>query len=268
MAWGSCQSFFDAYDLSSNDEEYLTSNNVGEMTPGRSHCAARQLTTAWRCLNSPPEPLKNWGHIYPNLNDYHSDPIEISSTFWLPDITDLSHRPEKMHSKYADLCDVASDIFSVIPHGVRVEPSISISRDVIGWRPSKATCGTLCERVVVRQCGRANNGNFAGAVTELDASNTENNSEVKQEPEQTKLHRMAKVHDLLEMRQGSQNLRATQKESRTGHKQMPTVGYISDTEEIIKALWQLFQHDGAAAFELSERYSLLPPVSAKDLPGC
>jgi hypothetical protein len=46
---------------------------------------------------------------------------------------------------------------------------------------------------------------------------------------------MAKVHDLLEMWQGSQNLHATQQESRAENKQMTTVGYISDTEEIVKA---------------------------------
>jgi len=69
------------------------------------------------------------------------------------------------------------------------------------------------------------------------------------------------------MRQGSQNLRATQKESRTQNKQMTTVGYISDKEEIVKACWSLFQHDGAAAFNLSERSSLPPALSAKKLPG-
>jgi len=35
-ASGSNQSSFDPYDLSSDDEEYLTSNNVAETTPGRS----------------------------------------------------------------------------------------------------------------------------------------------------------------------------------------------------------------------------------------
>ena len=78
---------------------------------------------------------------------------------------------------------------------------------------------------------------------------------------------MANVHDFLEMWQGNQNLRATQKECRAQNKQMTAVGYISDTEEIIEALWSLFQHDGAAAFKLSER-SLSPPhLPAKDLPG-
>jgi len=91
---------------------------------------------------------------------------------------------------------------------------------------------------------------LAGTDPELDNANTENDSEMKKEAEERKLHRMAKVHDFLEMWQGSQNLRATQKESRAQKKQMTAVGYISDTEEIVKASWSLFQHDGAAAFKL------------------
>ena len=78
---------------------------------------------------------------------------------------------------------------------------------------------------------------------------------------------MAKVHDFMEMWQGSQNLQATQKESRAEYKQMTGVGYISDTEEIVKTSWSLFQHDGAAAFKLSARSPLPPALSAKDLPG-
>jgi hypothetical protein len=48
---------------------------------------------------------------------------------------------------------------------------------------------------------------------------------------------------------------------------MTAVGYILDTEEIVKASWSLFQHAGAAAFKLSERSPLPPALSAKDLPG-
>jgi hypothetical protein len=97
--------------------------------------------------------------------------------------------------------------------------------------------------------------------------NTEINSEMKKEVEEKKLQRMAKVNDFLKMWQGSQNLCATQKESRAQHKQMIAVGYISDMEEIVKASWSLFQHDGAAAFKLSERSPLPPALSAKDIPG-
>jgi len=78
---------------------------------------------------------------------------------------------------------------------------------------------------------------------------------------------MAKVHKFLEMWQGSQNLRAAQKESHAQNKQLTAVGYILDTEVILKASWSFFQHDGAAAFKLSERSPLPAALSANDLPG-
>jgi len=88
MASRSVQSSYDPYGLSSDDEEYIMPTNVAETTPGRSDRAARLLTAARLYLNSPPELPQNWGQIDLNLNDYHSDPMEISCTFWLPDITD------------------------------------------------------------------------------------------------------------------------------------------------------------------------------------
>ena len=120
---------------------------------------------------------------------------------------------------------------------------------------------------MVRQFARAKIGVLAGTGLELDTANTENDSEMKQEAEERKLHRMSKVYNFLEMWQGSQNLGATQKESRARNKQMTAVGYISDTEEIIKASWSIFQHDGASAFKLSERSPLPSALFAKDLPG-
>jgi len=266
-ASGFYQSSFDPYDLSSDDEEYLTPNNVAETTPGRRDPAACSLTAARLHLNSTPEAPKNCGQMNANLNDYHSGPMEISSTCWIPDITDWWHQQQETHSKYTDLSNVARDIFSTIPHGVGVEARFSLGRDVIGWRQSKTTGETLHERVVVRQFARANNGILAGSDPALDTMNTENDSEMKKEAEEKKLHRMAKVHNFLEMWKGSRNLRATQKESRAQNKQITAVGYISDTEEIFKASWSLFQHDGVAAFKLSESSPLPPPVSAKDLRG-
>ena len=90
---------------------------------------------------------------------------------------------------------------------------------------------------------------------------------MKTEAKERNPHRMAMVHNILKMWLGSQNLHATQKESRTQNKQMTAMGYILDTEEIVKASWSLIEHDGAAAFELSERSPLPPPLSVKDLPG-
>jgi len=58
------------------------------------------------------------------------------------------------------------------------------------------------------------------ADPQLDATNTDNHSEMKKEAEESKLHRMAKVHDILVMWQGSQNLCGNHKESRTRNKEM------------------------------------------------
>jgi len=148
-----------------------------------------------------------------------------------------------------------------------VEASLPLGRDVIGWRKSKTTGETLRKEVVVRQFARTNNAILAGTDPELDTTNPQNDLEMKKKVEERKLHRIAKVHDCLEMWQGSQNLHATQKESCARNKQMIAVRYISDMEEIVKASWSLIQHDGAAAFKLSEGSPLPRSLSAKDLPG-
>jgi hypothetical protein len=78
---------------------------------------------------------------------------------------------------------------------------------------------------------------------------------------------MANIHDLLGMWKGSQSICAPHKQSRAPNKPMTAVGCIIDTSEIVKASWSLFQHDGAAVFQLSERSPLPPALTAKDLPG-
>jgi len=82
---------------------------------------------------------------------------------------------------------------------------------------------------------------------------TKHDLAVKTKAEERKPHRMAKVHDLFKMWQGSDILCAAQIESCAQNKQMTTVQCISDNEEIMKASWSNFQHDGAAAPKLSER---------------
>jgi len=125
----------------------------------------------------------------------------------------------------------------------------------------------FANRVVVRQFTRANNGIIAGADPELGTMTTENDMQMNKEAEDKTLHRMANVHDLLKMWQGRQNLRATQIEFRAQNKQITAMESNSDTEEIVTASWTLCQHDGVAAFQLSERCPLAPPCSAKDIPG-
>jgi len=100
-----------------------------------------------------------------------------------------------------------------MPHVVRVKANVTLGRNVIGWRKSKHRDGTVHEKVVLRHCALVNDGMLEGDNPVSDTRNTENDFEIKNGVEERKLHRMAKVHDCLEMWQGSQNLHATQKES-------------------------------------------------------
>jgi hypothetical protein len=179
MASGSYQLSFEPYDLSSNDEEYITPNNVTRMTARFSDRAARVLTAARLYLNLAPQAPKNRGQINQILNDYHSDPMEISSIVWIPDLINWWCQQQETHSKYADLSNVTRDIFSIIPHGAKVRVSLSLGRDVIGWRQSKTTCETLHEKVVVRQFAQAKNVILASTDPELDTTNTVNNSDMR-----------------------------------------------------------------------------------------
>ena len=193
--------------------------------------------------------------------------MEIASTIWIPDIIDPWRGQEDMHSKNADLSNVARDEFWFIPPGVGVEARVSLVRDVIGCRQSNTTGETLHEKVVVSQFSQANNRIITGDELALRTTNTENDLGMKTEAEERKLHRIATVHNFLEMCQGRQHLRATKNESRTQIQQTTAVRYIEDTEEIVKASGSNFQHDGMAAFKFWERSSLPPGLSAKDLPG-
>jgi hypothetical protein len=80
-------------------------------------------------------------------------------------------------------------------------------------------------------------GNTGRQLGELDHAERENDMELKGDVEESKLHRMATVHDFLEMCQGSQNLCGTQMESQAQSMQITPIGYILDTDEIIKASW-------------------------------
>jgi len=94
---------------------------------------------------------------------------------------------------------VAPGIFSIIPHGVRVEARFSLGRDIIGWRQSKTTGETLWENIIVMQFARANKGKLAGHYSVLNTNDTENDLELKKEMQETKLHRISKVHNIVEM---------------------------------------------------------------------
>jgi len=214
---GSVQSCFVPYDFSSDVEESSSPHNVAETKPRRSNHAAPILTTARLYFISTPGAPKNWGQINPNINDHHSNSMEISSTFWIQDITDWWHQQDETHSKYADFANVGRKIFSIIPHGVGVEANISLGWDHSAWRQIKTTGKTCLKDVVVTQVARANTSILVGDDPALHLTNTAHDLKMMNDADERTLHRMAKVHNFVEMWQGSQNLRATQKESRDQH---------------------------------------------------
>jgi hypothetical protein len=61
---------------------------VAESTPRRSYRIARFLSATRLYWNSPPDWQQNWGQVNPNWDNHHSDPMEISTKFWIPDIID------------------------------------------------------------------------------------------------------------------------------------------------------------------------------------
>jgi hypothetical protein len=114
-------------------------HNMAETTPWQYDRAALLWRAATLYFISPPELPQNWEQINPNLNDHHSNPMKISCTLWLLDITDWWWQQEETHSQYTNLANVASDIFSIIPHTEREEASVSPGWDVIGWWQSYTT---------------------------------------------------------------------------------------------------------------------------------
>jgi len=191
----------------------------------------------------------------------------IITTYWLPVITNWWWQQEETQSMYTDLSNVACDSCSIIPHGVRVEDSFSLRRDVIGLWQSKTTAGTLRKEVVLRQFTWANNRWLEGEDPVLDTTSTDNDMVIQREADGKMLHWMAKIHDIFEMWHGSHDLPATQKESHAHNIQMTPVGYISNTEKILKASWSNFQHDGVAAFKFSQKSPVPPALSEKNCPG-
>jgi len=78
---------------------------------------------------------------------------------------------------------------------------------------------------------------LASADLAFNTTKTEDALEMNREAVERKLHRMGKVHNFLEMWQGSQKCCATQKKSCVQIKQTSAIGYITDSEEIITASW-------------------------------
>jgi hypothetical protein len=91
------QSSGDPYHLSSDDEEYLTSTIGAGMTPRQSNCKLSVLAATTLYLSQLVEAPMNCGQVNPYLNDSHTDPMEISYTLSLPNITDWWRQQDETH---------------------------------------------------------------------------------------------------------------------------------------------------------------------------
>jgi len=230
MGSGSGHFSLDLYNLSNDDKEYWMPKNFAERTARCTDSTTRLFTAGRISFNSLPVLQKNRGQVDRILNDYYTDPMEISSILLIQHITDWWCQQEEIHSKYADISNVAPHIFSITQHHVRVEASFSVSPDIIGWMQSKTTGKTYWKKVIARQFAPADHRILAGNNPVLDMTETENDFEMKWEVEECILHRMAKVHGFLESLQHSHNLSARPKESWAQNKQMSAIQYISNSE--------------------------------------
>ena len=176
------------------------------------------------------------------------DPEEVTASFWYPDVGGWWYNQEKMLGEYRDLAKMARDIFSVMPHGVGVEASFSLGRDVIGWRQSKTSGITLQQKVVVRQWARSNDGLFPEEIGMLDIS--DNDNEEKRQKEDRKLNQLASIKDFITFTNESRARKSYQRQVRqTKDTSIAGFGYISDSEEYYDVDWNEFDDNGAGAFE-------------------
>ena len=136
-----------------------------------------------------PEPLEVQDDLMSN------DPEEITASFWYPDVGGWWLKQETSMGEYRDLAKMARDIFSVMPHGVGVESSFCLGRDVIGWRQCRTTGVTLQQKVVVRQWARNNGGLLPDEVKMSMDSMADPEEKAKEEDK--KLDRLATIKDFL-----------------------------------------------------------------------
>jgi len=134
---GSYRSYFDACNLSSNDEENIKPYNVAESSPGRSDRAACVLLGARPYVNLPPDALPNCGQIDPNLNDCPSNPTETSSTSWIPDITDWRRPQEEPHLSMP-ISPMLWAAYSISYHMVsECRPVWTLAETLLAWGSQK-----------------------------------------------------------------------------------------------------------------------------------
>jgi hypothetical protein len=104
------------------------------------------------------------------------------------------------------------------------------------------------ENLIIWQLCWSNYWTFALDDPALVITTSETDWEMKSEAEEMKLHSMAKVQNIVDIWKGSQNIYATQKESRAQNKQIAAMEYIQDTQKVCHGFRLNFEHIGVAVF--------------------
>ena len=236
------------YGLESSDEE--DNIQMTESTYSTPRTASRKsllMQQARQYLANARVNIESEQHDYPIGDELMSDdPEEVTASFWYPDVAGWWMKQERRMGDYRDLARMARDIFSVMPHGVGVEASFSLGRDVISWRQSRTKAATLQQKVVVRQWARSNDGFLPDEVKKsLEGDNDEDE---RQKKEDERLNQLASMRDFLMFKKESQNRRSMQKKLKGKDVAVSGLGYISDEDDGWDEKWSSFDHDGNTAF--------------------
>jgi hypothetical protein len=241
------------YGLESSDEEDdIRITQSACATPRTASRKARLMQQARQYLSNTRVNIDSDQHDYPIQDELLSnDPEEITASFWYPDVAGWWMKQERRMGDYQDLARMARDIFSVMPHGVGVEASFSLGRDVMSWRQSRTKGETLQQKVVVRQWARSNDGFLPDEIrTSVDGESLDDERGKK---EDEKLNQLASVRDFLIFKKESDNLRKMQKKLKGKDVAVSGMGYISDEDDGKEEHGSGIDHDGKRAFGKDSR---------------
>jgi hypothetical protein len=155
---------------------------------------------------------------------------------------------------------MASDVFSLIPHGVGIEVSFSLGRDMMSWHQTTMTSQTRTKCIIMRQFYCFNNEMLAmyDKLLDIQPVPTEEKAKLKT------LANMADFRHFEESRAKRNEVRCQLWDSATGN---DDPGFISDRMEAQVKTWGHFKHDGEWSFkaksDLEREIALQPSQSTK-----
>ena len=182
------------------------------------------------------------------LEEENDDPGKITISWFKPTPdgywAKIAIAPSRGDMKYLQRVEeMARDIFSCVPHGVGVESSFSIARNVVSWKQSRMTAKTLQANMIVRQhLLKEKTYSYRGA--RRTAQNEDENPKLVMK----KLNKLLCYTDYQHFAEAA----AEQQQGRNPHEENPGFGFISgDEKDKDKKSWQAFEDEGMKYAELA-----------------